>query len=105
MTYHHILFDRHEVVLSEGAATETLFTGEQALKGVGEAARAEILTLFPELRDGLPGKGARQFLTGRQGRSLAEAHGGLALQRDAAEKGAARSLFLRGTAPVSAAQG
>ena len=80
VSYHHVLFDRHEVVFSEGAASESLFTGEQALRALGEAARTEILTLFPDLLDATPGKGARQFLTGREGRGLAERHAGLALQ-------------------------
>ncbi|MBV0890476.1 Hint domain-containing protein [Paracoccus sp. Z118] len=80
VTYHHILFDRHEIVLSEGAASESLFLGEQALLALGEAARNEILTLFPELKAGLPEAGARPFLTGRQGRGLAERHGALSLQ-------------------------
>ena len=47
--YFHLLFDRHEVVFAEGAPTESLFTGPEALKGVGAAARAEIAALFPEL--------------------------------------------------------
>ncbi|MDE9451865.1 Hint domain-containing protein [Aliiroseovarius sp. Z3] len=49
VTYLHMLFDSHEVVLSEGAPTESLFTGKEALKAVGDAAYDEIMTLFPEL--------------------------------------------------------
>jgi hypothetical protein len=49
--YFHFLFDQHEVVFSEGAATESLFTGPEALKSVPPAARAEILSLFPELKN------------------------------------------------------
>lgn len=47
--YYHILFDRHEVIFAEGAPTESLYTGEEALKAVSESAREEIITLFPEL--------------------------------------------------------
>ena len=47
--YFHMLFDRHEVVFAEGAPTESLFTGSEALKSVGAAARAEIAALFPEI--------------------------------------------------------
>ncbi|KIC47021.1 calcium-binding protein [Ruegeria sp. ANG-S4] len=49
VTYHHILFDRHEVIFAEGAPSESLFTGPEALKSVGDAAVAEIQDLFPEI--------------------------------------------------------
>ncbi len=51
ITYVHFLFDRHQLVISEGAVTESLFTGPEALRAVSPAARKEILTLFPELSD------------------------------------------------------
>ena len=49
VTYYHFLLSRHEIVFSDGAASESLFTGAQALKAVSPEARAEILGLFPEL--------------------------------------------------------
>jgi hypothetical protein len=49
--YFHILFDCHQVIFAEGAPTESLFTGPEALKAVSNAARAEILAIFPELMD------------------------------------------------------
>ena len=49
--YFHILFDQHEVILSNGAWTESLFTGPEALKAVSYEARKEIETLFPEICD------------------------------------------------------
>ena len=79
--YHHVLFNQHEVVFAEGAASESLYTGKQALKMVGVAARAEILALFPELASTEePAAGARIFLSGREGRALAQRHAGVALQ-------------------------
>jgi Ca2+-binding RTX toxin-like protein len=56
-TYIHIMFDQHEVVLSDGAWTESFQPGDQTLAGVGDAQRAEILELFPELetREGIDG--------------------------------------------------
>lgn len=51
VTYFHLLFDRHEVIFAEGAPTESLFAGPQALKMVPQAARDEILAIFPELSD------------------------------------------------------
>lgn len=48
-TYIHIMFDQHEVVLSDGTWTESFQPGDQTLAGVSDASRDEILELFPEL--------------------------------------------------------
>ena len=74
--YHHLLFDRHEIVRSNGAWTESLFTGPQALASLGPAARREIRAIFPELfGQNAPGwQGARDFLTGAQTRELTRRH-------------------------------
>ncbi|MFD1881128.1 Hint domain-containing protein [Paracoccus pacificus] len=73
--YFHILFDQHEVIFANGAETESLYTGAEALRSVGKAAREEILTLFPMLRDGgampIP---ARVIASGRRGQQLAQRH-------------------------------
>ncbi|HFQ15689.1 MAG TPA: type I secretion protein, partial [Rhodobacteraceae bacterium] len=47
--YIHFMFDNHEVVLSNGAWTESFQPGDYSLKGIGNAQRAEIFELFPEL--------------------------------------------------------
>lgn len=49
-TYIHFMFDRHEVVLSNGAWTESFQPGDFTLKGMGNAQRGEIFDLFPELQ-------------------------------------------------------
>ncbi|MDQ2066887.1 Hint domain-containing protein [Xinfangfangia sp. CPCC 101601] len=49
--YIHLLFDRHEVVLSDGAWSESFQPGERTLAGMGEATREEVLRLFPELAE------------------------------------------------------
>ena len=73
VTYHHIMFDRHEVVLSNGAETESLFTGPEALKSVSAEQRGEILSLFPELNDlDYVAEPARMLLSGRLGRKLSQ---------------------------------
>ncbi|MFD1881737.1 Hint domain-containing protein [Paracoccus pacificus] len=74
VTYHHMLFDQHEIVFSNGAETESLFTGDEALKSVGAAARDEIFTIFPELRDGADRPAARRVIPGRLARKLAARH-------------------------------
>ena len=48
-TYIHFMFDRHEVVLSDGAWTESFQPGDQTLGAMGQAARDEIVALFPDL--------------------------------------------------------
>ncbi|MDB6181493.1 Hint domain-containing protein [Paracoccus fistulariae] len=77
VTYFHLLFDQHELVISNGAATESLYVGPHALMAVPEAAREEILTLFPALADGgcdVWSAPVRQFVPGRRGRQLALRH-------------------------------
>ncbi|WP_234417041.1 Hint domain-containing protein [Loktanella sp. Alg231-35] len=49
VTYNHFLLQRHEIVFSNGAPTESMFTGTEALKSVSKAARREITALFPEI--------------------------------------------------------
>lgn len=49
VTYVHLLFDYHEIIFSNGWATESLNPGDQALSGFGAKSRAEVLRLFPEL--------------------------------------------------------
>lgn len=73
--YFHFLFDQHEVVYSNGAETESLYPGLQALKSVGRAAREEIFTLFPEIREpGFSSNPARTLTPGRKARKLAARH-------------------------------
>ncbi|OYU16791.1 MAG: hypothetical protein CFE34_19140, partial [Rhodobacteraceae bacterium PARR1] len=50
VVYHHLMFDRHEVIEAEGAAAESLFPGPEAFDSLPKAAVAAILTLFPALK-------------------------------------------------------
>lgn len=50
VSYIHFMMDRHEVVLADGAWTESFQPGDQTLQGLGNAQRNEIYELFPELR-------------------------------------------------------
>jgi len=50
-TYIHFMFDRHEVVLADGAWTESFQPGDVTLDGMGNAQRNEIFEIFPELRE------------------------------------------------------
>lgn len=75
ITYIHFMFDRHEVVLSDGAWTESFQPGEQVLRGMGDAARDEIFALFPELRESAGSQSyqaARRSLKRHEARILVE---------------------------------
>jgi Ca2+-binding RTX toxin-like protein len=51
VTYVHILFDRHEIVQSNGIWTESFQPAERTLSALDQAAREEVLQLFPQLAD------------------------------------------------------
>ena len=73
--YVHFAFDRHEIVTANGAQSESLYPGPQALKSLGRAARDELFAIFPLLQ-GAPAAptAARELVSGRQGRKLAARH-------------------------------
>ncbi|MEM6324883.1 MAG: Hint domain-containing protein [Pseudomonadota bacterium] len=52
ITYVHFLLDKHEIVFAEGAPSESLFAGPEALKAVSHEAQKEILDIFPDLETG-----------------------------------------------------
>jgi hypothetical protein len=49
VTYLHLLFDAHEIVLSDGAWSESFQPSDFALGTFGNGTRTEILSLFPDL--------------------------------------------------------
>ncbi|MBN8630228.1 MAG: Hint domain-containing protein [Rhodobacterales bacterium] len=74
ITYVHILFDRHEIVQSEGIWTESFQPAERTLNALDEAARAEVLELFPELASDMTGfPSARLSLKAHEARVLVSA--------------------------------
>ena len=73
--YYHFMLARHEILISNGAATESLFTGPEALRSVGPGARAELEALFPELLvDDADHPPARLLVPGRRARQFAARH-------------------------------
>ena len=74
ITYFALLFDCHQVIFAEGAATESFRPGPTVLKDMDDAARDEIYRIYPALREepinGL-GPAARELLNGRDSRRLA----------------------------------
>ncbi len=63
VTYIHFMCDRHEVVMANGAWTETFQPGDQTLGAMGHSQRAEIVELFPEFAT--PG-GAQSYPAARK---------------------------------------
>lgn len=51
VTYHHLLFDRHEIIRAEGLWSESYYPGPATLAGHDAGVQEELLTLFPGLRD------------------------------------------------------
>lgn len=47
--YFHLLFDRHEVILTEGLPTESFYPGPQSMGDLDGQVRAELLRIFPQL--------------------------------------------------------
>ena len=66
--YVHILFDRHEIVQSNGCASESYHPSARSMSVLDQAARAEILAIFPELEWCAEsyGETARQCLTAHE---------------------------------------
>lgn len=49
VTYHHLLFDHHEIINAEGLWSESYLPGPMTLPAHDEATQSELFTLFPEL--------------------------------------------------------
>jgi hypothetical protein len=49
LSYYHLLFDTHRVVFAEGAPSESMLTGAEALAAVSPEARAELALMFPDM--------------------------------------------------------
>lgn len=73
VNYVHFMCAEHQLVMANGALTESLFTGPEAMSTVGPAARQEILDLFPELAE-VETAPVRPLVKGRHGRKLAARH-------------------------------
>lgn len=71
VTFVHLLFDRHEIVLSEGLWTESFQPAERMLSAMDAATRDEVLSLFPDLAaSAAPFEAARLSLRAHEARVL-----------------------------------
>lgn len=76
--YIHVMFDRHEVILGDGAWTESFQPGDYSLAGIDGDQRDEIIKLFPDLQhaEGRQAYGAaRQSLKAHEARMLRQSMG------------------------------
>lgn len=76
ITYHHFMCDNHEIVLADGAWSESFQPADFNLKGFDADQRTELFQLFPELetKEGVAAYGAaRQTLTKREAKLLFKA--------------------------------
>lgn len=72
ISYHHILLDRHDVVLADGAPAETLFVGPVSVTALQDDDDMQIeVTLDANLAPMTP---ARPFATAEQARQIVAAH-------------------------------
>ncbi|KIN60886.1 Type I secretion target repeat protein [Sulfitobacter noctilucae] len=71
VSYIHMMFDRHEVILADGTWAESFLPGEHAMAGIQNDQRQEILDLFPELVDV---QGLNNFEAARRLLKAHEAH-------------------------------
>lgn len=79
VTYHHLIFDAHEIIFAEGAPTESFYPGPQAIAQLSQDAREELSALFPDFLavgylpdDHFPP--ARAIPNGRKQRAIATRH-------------------------------
>lgn len=71
ISYIHLLFDRHEIIRSDGAWSESFQPGNRTLNGMDAEQRHEVLELFPELaREGVAYPAARITLKYHEARVL-----------------------------------
>lgn len=73
VTYFHVLLDAHELLISNGAATESFFIGPVGMSAMSASDRLEIMSLFPDLctkeaHHVMPP--ARKFLVGHIAKSI-----------------------------------
>jgi len=68
ITYFHILFDRHEIILAEDCPSESFFPGPATIGSVEYEVREELFALFPELKSNPEhyGPTARRCLGGKE---------------------------------------
>ncbi|MEO0913408.1 MAG: Hint domain-containing protein, partial [Pseudomonadota bacterium] len=63
ITYFHLLFDAHEIVMADSAWSESFHPAALGMGTASDATRDEVLTLFPELEGSAAQHTARPALS------------------------------------------
>ena len=73
VTYVHMLFDAHEIVVANGAPSESFYPGSFGLETLTDPARDEVFRIFPGLRShlGAFGPTIRPCVSAAEARALA----------------------------------
>ncbi len=75
VSYVHLLFDQHEIILANGAFAESLFIGPEARRVTGPQVWDELAALFPNMQlSASDAKPARQIPSSNQQKKLIERH-------------------------------
>lgn len=75
MSYHHLIFDQHEVIFAEGAASESFYPGPEAIRNIPADALAEMGEIFGDvLRSNAPLGHARLAPSGKKSAKLLKRH-------------------------------
>ncbi|WP_439140517.1 Hint domain-containing protein, partial [Roseicyclus sp.] len=75
LSYHHLLFDDHEIVFANGIPAESLYLGTQARKALSPEGLAEIHAIFPEFAaPHFTPVACRPILSGKRARKLGWRH-------------------------------
>lgn len=73
VTYVHFLCDSHQIVMANGALSESLYLGQEARRMLGAQALAEIMAIFPEL-DAEAQPAAAPMIANRRAQALLARH-------------------------------
>lgn len=76
VTYLHLMFDHHEVILADGVWSESFLPAARNIGGLEDAARAELFKVFAEMPEAVLPEGyqaARQILKSHEARLLLSA--------------------------------
>ncbi|WP_235822608.1 Hint domain-containing protein [Pseudogemmobacter blasticus] len=74
VAYYHFILDGHQIVFSNGLATESLLATPRSINAMGAEARMELMALFSELLEDGMADPARPCVPGRRARHLVERH-------------------------------
>ncbi len=74
VTYIHIMFEQHELVLAESSPTEAFYPGPMALRGLDPGCQSSLLATFPKLAHVREGAATALEVYGPPARAYAKRH-------------------------------